>query len=774
MIHAALNVVQPRLTKSVTVVEGDAGRWARSLSTACLITEDGMAMRRPVQMTPEWPTTTGNTNSLYKRFGLADLEIAAGTTLSVAGGFVAIDNALVGDTFIERTTASRQRVYTQTDWTENQGFFLECWVPPGKRNEEIAVEFAWGEHSTTGTVGVRLYVSGEIEVYKWLGSTPILTLLQRYDAKGEGRSATLSNASGQRISLFLLPCSRRDLYIGTSLGSAIRHTFTDLSPDVVGTITPSGRAWWYVPTGKESVSLSELRYGVGTNNLYTEQDYLREAPSGVTTWSSTVYWDRPYSGDTSTAANATVVDPDNPTTIYPSISGPDRARILVQLSGTLRTTPFVYAAYSRLSPTTANIPANMTVLSGNTSDGVIDTTDDRLLSFDMSVGEQPGDVKATLTIKDTDDDPLLQQSGHSVRLLASQVENPTTFTQWRNLFLGVSQTPKRVESMREVVGAFRNITMPCAGLWELLEATVFEEDSYPYDGWLLHMAIGDLLNLAGVPSSPRDIQTSTLRLDFVRPTVDTKWAWKPQAGDSVGQWLKKIWETLAPNWYMGFYPTTTVMPSGSTSSALGTWGFQFRSPLTMSSAPAAYVWLASEGHTAATFAPSEGERIPAFAFSEETFPADASRITVWGYDPATKTLLRGFWSDPTLEDPTMAPSSRPAGWTGYVLPYVATLPRLRTAASVAAARDALAAELGVEQKIAEWQCPLLFKADTSMVWKGDVVEVRPATTTLPGGNPVGGRYRIKSFSLSWKRDAKGRRLVSYVGERIANIGSSPE
>lgn len=774
MIHASFNCTQERLTESVIVVEGDAGRWDRRLSVNALITGDGMAMRRPLQLTSAWATTTGSTNLNYKRFGIADMETEAGTALSVAGGYINNDLSLTGDTFVERTTATPARVYTQTEWAANQGFWVEFWVPSGKRNEETALSFAWGEYDTVGTVGVKLYVGGEIEVFKWVdvGGTPTETMVARYDGKGGGRSASLGNLSGQRFSVLLIPCSRRDLYIATSGGTEIRHTFTDLDAETVGTITPAGRAWWYVPTGVASVSLSELRFGIGTNNLWTEVDYLRAEPAGVASWASTVYWDRPTSGDTGTLAVATVMDPDTPTTLYPSVAGPDRARIMVQMTGTMRTTPFVYAAYSRLAPTTADLFEDMRVVSGNITSGAIDTSLDSLLAFDMAVGEQPDGVSATLKLKDTADEALLSQSGHSVRLLASQVQSPTAFSSWRNLFAGVTLAPKRQESMREVAGGFRPITIPCADMWHLLDAAIFEEDSHPYDGWLLHQAVGDLLTLAGIPTSPRDIQTSTLRLDYVRPTSDTKWAWKPQAGDSKGQWLKKIWETLAPNWYMGFYPTATVSPGGDATSMVGTWGFQFRSPSTMSSTPAATIWLASEGETLATYSPGAGERIPCFNFSEETLPAEASRITVWGYDPASKTLLRGAWKNTDLEDPTTDTTLRPAGWIGMVAPYVATLPRLRTAASVAAVRDALEDELGTEAKIAEWECPLLFRtADNVVLWKGDIVEIRPADTELAGGDPVGGRYRVRSFSLSWKRDAVGRRLVSYVGERTGDIGA---
>lgn len=769
MIYADLNYTQQRLKRSVMVVEGDASRWDTNLSVNALITDDGMAMRRPVQLTDAWYTTTGTTNLLYQRFGLAALENEAGTSLAIAGGYVASDLRLVGDTFVENLGGTPARVYTQGEWSVNQGFYLECWVPPSKGSEKSAIDFAWGEYGAVGCVGVRCFVGGEIEVYKWLdvGGTATRTLLARYDAKGGKRSASKVSSAGQLLSVLLVPCSRRDLYIATSTGTTVRHTFAELSPDSVGTITPAGRAWFYVPEGKMSVSLSELRFGTGVANLWTEIDYLREAPSGVVAWSSTIYWDKPINADPFTTVTATVMQADAPTSAYPPTGGEDRARILLQLTGGYRSTPFVYAAYSRLAPTVQTLPNNALLLSGNSTSDVIDTTDDAFQGFDLMVADQPDGVSGSLSLRDSGDEAIFMQSGHSVRLLASYDKVPGAFSNWRALVRGVTGTPKKTEAQRQSPG-IRHVSMPFRDEWALLDAAIFEEDSYPYDGWLLHQAVGDLLTLAGIPTADRDIQTTTLRIDYVRPTTDTPWGWKPQAGDSVGQWIKKLWEAFAPSWFVGFFPKQAV-------GTVQKFGFQFRSPLTMTSDPSAYVWLAADGVDIANY-PETGTRTPAFSFSEERLAAEASRISIYGFDPASKTVLRATWSDATLEDATTTPAARPPGWIGMPAPYVAILPRLRSASSVVAAKDATVTDLGSETRIAEWECPLLFRAgDQVAVWKGDVVEVRPGDVAGVGGLPEGGRYRIRSLSISARgRQWRGRRLVTYTGERIDDIGASPE
>lgn len=735
-IEAMLDVAQQRLTRSALIIEGDGSRWDRDYSSTCLITEDGMAFVRPYQLTPEWDTTT---TVAYRRWGRSDYRKLDGTTTLSASQWAENHRDISGNIYLE-SLGVQERVYSlKNDWPINRGFALSLYVPEGIGQGAIVMDFGWGELGTTGTVFMRYFADGKIEIWKYFSSTP--TRVATYTIAGRGASTIRKNIRGNRVELILLPCARRELLIVDTEGGEVRHAFDDLSPDVINTITPSGRVWWYWWTGKASVQCSELRFPIASPaSLVTQIDELREAPPTSSTFAGTIYWDRPSAADSTTSVLCQLMEANAPSTVFAPNGVKVQCRLLVQLSPTGEYTPFVHAAYVRQNPTTGDTPAeNLNVTSQVTS-----------LSLSVPEGVEPATGSLTLRQDNDSNDTLPWQSNRPFRLSI----NDSVPTQRRVLW-GLTQKPKDKEAQREVAGGFRPITIPFVDAMELLDIT-FEEDSYPYDGWLLHNAIGDLLTLAGWPttSGARDITTSTVRLDYTSPKKDTQWSWKPQAGDTIYQWLRKIHEAFAQTWYMG-------VRAGSTGRR-----FYFNSPSALGTTAAATIWL----HKGAT----PTGRIPCYAFEEETLPAEASAITVYGFNTATRTLIRARWADSTLEDPTLDAVDRPRGWIGQREPVTLFQPKFTNAQTVGRARDQLAALIGVEQRIAQWECPLLWRSDHEPVWRGDCVAIRPGDTSLPGGNPEGGIYRVKSLSLNWRKDgfgSSGKRSVTYVGERVADLPS---
>jgi hypothetical protein len=276
--------------------------------------------------------------------------------------------------------------------------------------------------------------------------------------------------------------------------------------------------------------------------------------------------------------------------------------------------------------------------------------------------------------------------------------------------------------------------------------------------------VTDLLLLGGFEASRHDIGTSSLRLDYVRPESDGKWSWKPQAGDSVAQWLMKIRDTVAANWVMGTYPRAV---EAVTSSILtGYSGFRFRSKISMGTTPKATIYLHSEGVV-------DGSKTPCYDFEETWFPVDATSITVWGYDPRSKTLLRDRWKHPDAWNPFLAVNARSEGWVGRSIPLTVVSQRLTRPETVVAAREQLQQVLGVPTRAAKWESPLLYDSTGIPLWIGECVQIRPSAAVLPGGRAEGGIYRITDIDLSWTRKdiaaLDARRLVRYEGERVGNI-----
>lgn len=742
MVEVLLDVEQQRLTRSALVAEGDGSRWDTATALRTVVSEDGMVFVEPYQLTPEWDTTT-TTN--YARWSRSDYRKVGGGTLS-SSQWVENHRGLSGNIFLESMGVD-EAVYSNASWPINRGFFLSFYVPEGAGDNNVLLEFGWGETGTNGSVMVRVWGSGRIDVLK--RASGAWALSGTYQADGAaGKRVGWKSKKGGLVSMMLLPCAARDLLISTSTWGEIRHSFPDLSADVVNTITPAGRVWWHWRQQKASVQCSELRFPTASGSLWTQVDELREAPPLLSTLSGNVYFTRPTASDTATSAVCQLMEGDSPGTVFVPNGSRVRCRVLVQLVATAQYTPFVFAAYIRVNVATGLTPAEDTDLSPN------------VIGFSLSV---PDSESATGSLEvrheDASPDNWVRQSFRPVRL--SIDDSAETL---RPILWGQTQPPKFREAQREVAGSFRRLTLPYADAWELIADVIFEEDGYPYDGWPVINAIDDLLTIAGWPTDPlhRNLTTSSARLDYNFPLVERgkqsgpNWSWKPQAGDSVGQWIKKIYDTFLPTWLMGINPGTDNPI------------FYLLSPADIGTTAVANIFL----HKGA----SPTGRIPCYDFTEETLPAEATSITVWGFNPSTKTLLRARWADGDLSDPTLDSVDRPTGWRGGVSPYVMLQPKLTTPQTVGLARNQLAAKIGVEQRLAEWECPLLFKADHTPLWRGDCVAIWPGDGGLAAGDPEGGIYRVRSLSLSWRRDAMGAegvRRVRYTGERVGNLVGNP-
>lgn len=740
-IEALIDIAQSRLTRSVLVAEGDGARWDTDTALRTVVSEDGMVFIEPYQTTPDWDTTTtGN----YARWARSDYRKADGTTVLSSSQWVENHRGLSGNIFLESMGVD-ETVYSNTSWAINRGFVLSFYVPEGAGDNNILIDFGWGEPGTNGSVMVRVWGSGRIDILKRAGGA--WGLVGSYTASGKvSKRLGWKSKKGGLVTMALLPCARRDLLITNSAWGELRHTFADLDADVVNTITPSGRVWWHWRQQKASVQCSEMRFPTASGSIWTYVDELREAPPTGATLAGTVYFTRPTAADTSTAAVCQLMRGDSPATVFVPNGVRTLCRVLVQLTGTAAYTPFVFASYIRINVATDDTPAEDTDVSPN------------LIGLSLSVPDSES-ATGSMEIRHDDDSPLswTHQSARPLKLSLDDADDVMQSLLW-----GVTQKPRFKEAQREIEGGFRRLTLPFADAWELIADVIFEEDGYPYDGWLITDAIADLLTIAGWPSTAgwRDITTSTARLDFVFPLIEpgkTKadWSWKPQAGDSVGQWIKKIFDTLTPTWFMGMAPG----PDNPI--------FYYLSPADIGTTPVADIFL----HKG-----SDPDRIACYDFVEETLPAEATSITVWGFNPLTRTLLRARWSDPDLSDPTLDSEDRPAGWRGSVAPYVMLQPKLTTPQTVGLARDQLAELIGVEQRLAEWECPLLFKTDDTPVWRGDCIAIWPGEGGLAAGDAEGGVYRVRSLSLSWRRDAFGAdgvRRVRYAGERVADLTGDP-
>lgn len=728
-----LDIERPRVIRTPLRIGVDGELWDPYAGEGTFVEPVGRRLLlRPYQLASGWYAGAAG---VYARYARSNYQTAGGGALSTSSWKENHMN-FTGDIYLESQGVD-EVVYAK-DWLgsnfpKNRPMYLSWYVPAGKGLGEVCLECGWGEPSADGTVSLRVKASGECHVFKGSSAIPVgsysisgagqeIRRVKRSDLLGQG--APTGDILGKFVTLYMLPIPPRSLVVFASSGGGFEHVFDDLPPDGANTITPTGRFWWRDPSGKAAVQFAPMKFPAEGYGLRIATDPLRFAPPigasfvHVLTYTSPGYGFSLSAADSLVKADGSAYTPDGVV---------DQLRVRVDLTGDVSNTPYVLAADFTLDSAKAN-----------TDDSAAVDIAEFVQTVDVSVGEDAGDVKGTLGLMERADGMpygITRQSNRPVHLKVATAAAPTTF---RTLMIGATKEPTHTEAQRDVAGGHRPLSIPIVDLWSQLASTRFEEDYMPFDGLYLTDVIADLLIQGGIAVGEHDIEASTFPIPY-NWSAPTEWNYQPKAGDTVAQWIQKLTEEFAPTWFVGFYPTAT-----------GT-KFRFRSESSLGNTPKATGWLHRGGVL-------DGSRLALRSFEETPLPPEATRISVYGFDSAVRAFLRGDWSNSALEDPTLVPNARPAGWRGQVEPLVAVVPQLTTAGAVNAALSELAQRVGYEERTAEWESDLLVDDDGVPLWRGDVVAVKRKDGS------VRGFYRILSFTLRCRRDVW--RDCRYVGRRI--------
>lgn len=694
-------------------------------------------MIKPYCLMDDWAT---NTSGSYARMGIADYQTLAASPIS-ASDWVENNRRVAGDIYLEPTvTGTPGAVYTEVSYLNNKPWYLSLYIPEARGGAEQVLECGWGDVNVVGTVGLRIYGSGKCQVYKFF-ATGVASLLGEYTLSGQRQQdgtrapATSARIDGQWLDLQLIPCRRNALLVLSSAGQGFCHVFKDLDPEVVNTITPEGRFWWHITSGHMAVQLAPMLFPT-TGYALRLPDELPQAPAIGATYSGAPSWDEAGYGSQSVSVSLRKSDG---TTCTPD-GVIDTVRIRVDLTGDTYSTPFFYGTDLTFDPVVAN-----------TDDSEEEDIAASVLRVSFRVPDSLQGVGGTIYAVETA--PLADITGHtlqSARPVRLRIDSDASATK-RNLIEGRLSEPVVEEVQREIEpaqgGVARGMTFDFVDGWDAIEASRFDRDGTPLDGFAFDEALESLLVGAGVDPAEIDIEATAFYVPITPAVAAGEWNWQPKAGDTRGQWVRRLLDELAPTWIAGFRPTLTGR------------SFKAGSPSHYGTTATATLWLSDGG---------DDSREPVKAFNERNLPPEATRITVYGYDAATRTILRSRWVDATLEDPTTVPSARPDGWRGEVEPLVVVESRLTTEDSVVRAQEELATRVGVSERHAELEAPLITASNGVPLWRGDVFEVKSAQSGRDRG-----RYRIRSFSGDLRRDSgiggyKTRR-VQYVAVRIGDI-----
>lgn len=694
---------------------------------------------RPQVLRPEWDTSN---SGIYARLGLSGYQMSGGGALDPtkwATPSVRFD----GDIFLQNRGVN-EPVFVVGTQPVNKPFHIALWIPEGQGQSSVTFQCGWGEPGNPATIALKITSSGRVEIYKGanlVGDGNIagasVDMLKVTGAVGPGQSVVgdqatpgAGNIAGSLLSLYLIPCRRRELLIFSSHGGGLSHVFDDLDPESVNTITPSGRFWWFVPAGHASVQCVPMVFptsGYALGPIYN----LREPPLIGEVLTILGAFDAPgYGGGLSVAGSLTQADgatafvPDGVST---------QARIRINLTGDGSNTPFVYAADavsgSYIESTDGSEQADLS---------------DYLTDFSFSVTESPDGVSGTMELRGPQAIAewaagIGEQSSRPFRLEISD-----DGVLWRMFVEGFIEKPKSIEAaeFRDELGNILNdrakkIVLPWRDKWVLMEDFRYEDEMPALDAGVFTNVMAIIPQDAGFPGGEVEVEARPFTFPYNTSVSRGEWSEPVPYGSSAAELTTRLWRDYAASWYLGGYPTISA------------YVLRFRSELTLPGAAQAV----------ATLADDSGAQVIR-EWEEETIPPEVTRVTVVGYDPRLRSVLRYRDGFSPLEIPGTVPSGRPAGWSGTPKPLFVSRAEFTTQDAVQQAAEELLLRLGTVRKVAAFSGDLLKDAAKVPLWRGSAVGILGK-----------GLYRIEALSGSLKYEAVDFtfRNIRYVARRIGDF-----
>lgn len=672
----------------------------------------GTLMLLPLPLAPEWQTTA---SPPYDRLRLADTNRAADPAFGeYQRGFNG--NYWIHAAGLPDHQASARAIKTNATYPKNQAWYVATHLYAATAEQRVTLEVNMLQGATQPGVGVRFWADGRAEI--WRGDTHLDTIDLRSSRVQESSSPVQSL---QNVDLYalLIPYRRRSLLIATSIGAA-EYVFSDLDPDAQDPeITPAGALQVYVPTGVITVQFAPVRYRASGNALSRVAEY-RYAPNTGRSMQTTVYYD--LQGRTGLSVSGSLRKPDG------SAFTPDgvqkQCRLRIDLTGDGAWTPFVYGASSVIAPEFTSTP--------DAPQSLWELTE----SLRIRVGEEPDEVELQAVCQWQETFRLVDN--RAVEFVWQHPYDQQSVPLFRGRLYPPDVAPGRGAGLTRMELLARD-------LWRALDDAVLF-DPTPLDGLELSAAIRELCHQAGLPDSLLQLTDTGFNLPTSAAQGAGEWAVYPRVGDTVGDWVRRLWQTYAWDWFLGFKPT----PSGW-KLALSEYDDAVRVDLYLTiseaqaQAGAAWYWQIVQD------------------LRHDLVEPEANEVIVTGWDPNRRRPVQAIYRDELSMDPTLAPAARPENWIGAPRRYGwvdTTITRLADAERV---RDLLSERLTQRRYLAEWRSPLLtyLQAGARLpIWRGDVVGI------IDGG--VRYKYRVLSVEMEVVGESSIGLLIigRYRGEKI--------
>lgn len=691
-------------------------------------------MLRPNCMYKSWYTTS---TGFYAKLSLSDF------TLGTAGNWEERQDQLgSGPWLAVKDTSVSDTAITTGTYAKNRGFIIS-WYSYGAGENYTALECGWNTQAndsggSSARITLKFSSNGSCAVYKG-GS---------YVGEGKITGATSSDSqAGQFYQVLLLPFRHRELLVYGLNGDGFSQEFDDIAPDEASpTITPATNFWFKVVEGGGQVQVAPVKFDTSGGYFHSRKLSFADAPltgTALETWSNNwlsggphnyrIYGHPGYGSGTQSASSA--LYQWDAATAFVANGTRQECRFRVTLSTTNEGySPFVYGVSMAYVGETAN--TNATEVHNATNN---------VTSFTLSVPDDPGGVTVDMSIRD------YQGLSADVAAVESQHNRPVKIS----LYEAVGPTTKVLMDGYGEPDSWDILLNPDAeslgytvyDQWRVLENYLFR-DVMALDGEVFDDAVKKVIECALGYAPTYDFSATTLVIGADPAPRSDDPNILIEAGDSAADWVRRLFDTNAKNWYYGFRP----LAGGVTFYAL--------KPADLPSTPILTLYQGvGDAVTAESLTVPEAYAYVTRRVSRAHLPTLATEVRVTGEDRRSGRPIQAFKVDTTLEDVDLAPSLRPVGWLGAKRLYGAYIGELRTQDEVNNSTDILFERLTANQSRIEWVSDLLvFPAldanEGFPLWRGDLI-------TIDGIGDV----RITSLSFQGVREVSDGtwRRVTYTG-----------
>jgi hypothetical protein len=638
---------------------------------------------------------------------------------------------------------------TTTTYAANTPFYVS-YYSYGVGGDGIACEFGWSDTpGVANDIAFRCYLSGRVEA--WKGGL----IIGQGSISGSRFHDRATNH--EYVEMLILPARLKEILIWSLAGNGFRAIIPDIDEDETSpVIIPSSKFWIRTIDISCNIMVAPMKFAT-SGTCASELFNLAEAPDSLdvleqfdnASWAGgaaedfRIYGQAAYRTGATDAVSASLVAADGTTAFTPDGTARD-VRIKLTMTGHAESTAQVFGAQIAFSG-----------LAAETDDSEEADITDFVLGGTLSVPDVgPAQVSFAIT------NP--QDLSGTVSGLTEQYNRPLKVEIGTTKIFDGRTDP--VAWNRLYSADAEQIMITASDNTKALQKYMVRE-RIPFDGMLFCHATSPCfvrfwLELIGFDSADLALETATVTVGDIAPERCGDWAQVADIGASAWDQLSKAMQDYLGGWWFGWVPTASGLK------------FTVKSATTMAAeSPVLDLYFTTAAAIAGGVSAANAWKYVYRSLERTVIESEANEINLTGFDPRKRLPIGARKVDNASQDPTLAPSARPAGWHGEPARVGLINAGLSSKQILSDATDLLAARLFQDREVVSFECEFLMADEAAgvPVWTGQKVRLKDAL-----GTGVHITTTIQTIEASFIKDPNGSdtwqwRPAQYVGSNVNSL-----